>query len=297
MKNQSGFTLVETILAVGVTGILAYFVAMNTSLMESSATKSRVNSELGQQTLKAREVLNDPNSCMLNFQGVTRGSVTNNVHSGGTFPQLKHRIRNPLYDGISPEPEFFDSTIFTSDTWVSPGIYLKTMHLLADGDRTIMRMVYRLRDKDIGKETFEDVIINGKVNSSTNQMESCTTSVVDLTAKQLCESLQQAQWDIATFQCKFIAPAPKLKTTSVNLMPVFQSGANLTAGTTVFAGEHICNCGNCNGCYCEPNCAAGEIREKPFRKERMGIFFCIMKANCYRVNPSATAPVGQYIRP
>lgn len=188
LKNSSGFTLVEIMVAMGLMGVITLGVM---SQMKNMA-QGQATSEMKVEELEMKRIilstLSDRNACKTTFQSANIGqSISKIQNSAGTaIYQVGNTYGNKTLK---------ITDIKTEDTGV-----------IQNGTRVVKLHVRIQKMKKIIKANVKDIMIklNVKAADATSVITDCfsdTEEIINSSIQQACTSIG-AVWDTSTGQCQ-----------------------------------------------------------------------------------------------
>ena len=183
IKSEKGFSLVSTMVAIGLTGVLGLVIMKNSELSGNIKQKNDVNLAVTETNLNIQKALQDRAICSHNLKNLEPGSSINALEGAFIDPA---NYNNFLTTG---------TMIVQKDAPLDGGIEIKKMEVLDDGGKYYLSVQYDTDPKNIKKLIGSRYIIKRfqlHVLKSGPVIVSCHSEVdnlVQTAATQSCTSL------------------------------------------------------------------------------------------------------------
>lgn len=197
--NERGFSLVETMVSVGLAAGLGYVMMTQSEMSSKQQARAGFNQQVNSLTNSIQTELSRSENCTATLRTKTYGNELN--------PTLVTDIRRGRLDVTGASPVVLDNgSLFKVRAENSNGIYIDSIHLIKrTGDqRKFLRVTFKsgsisdagvVREKDVlGGDAFsKDILLSTRDNPS-NEVISCQSETTNLLAAS-CLSMPGGEWD------------------------------------------------------------------------------------------------------
>lgn len=195
-NNQSGFSLVQTMVAVGLTGVLAMVVMKNQETATSMKQKNNANQVVSQTTQIIQKLLNDRASCSASMAGKS---------SGDTIPALIQAQVNPAdYNAFIPV-----GTLVEEGKEMQNGVMVKSMKIVTDTGLDYLEIDFDLDPQDktkmVGsKDIKKRFQLQLAKDSGTGVVVTCHSESDNLVQTSAIESCKAMKGTMVSGKCEFM---------------------------------------------------------------------------------------------
>jgi type II secretory pathway pseudopilin PulG len=194
--QQSGFSLVQTMVAVGLTGVLAMIVMKNQETSTSMSQKNNANQVVTQTTQIVQKLLNDRASCSASLAGKS---------TGANIDQLIQAQVNPAdYNAFIPIGVLVDTT-----KPLQNGVLVKKMTIINDAGLDYLEVEFNLdpnnKTKMVGakeiKKRFQLQLAKDVAAGTINTCHSESDNLVQTSAVESCKAMKGT---MVSGKCEFM---------------------------------------------------------------------------------------------
>jgi prepilin-type N-terminal cleavage/methylation domain-containing protein len=206
--NQSGFSLIEVMVSVGLMGALGYVMMNQSDMSAKQQAKASFNQQVNSLVSSVQNELSRSENCSATLSipiPLTYGTVT--------APTVVNEIRRGRLDLTTTPPQVRDNgLLFKIRAENSNGVYIDSIHLIRrPGDnRKVLRLSLKpgsisatgeIREKDIlgGDVFFKDILLSPRDNGG-NTVLGCHTETSNLLASS-CMAMPGGTWNETTQTC------------------------------------------------------------------------------------------------
>lgn len=303
--NERGFSLVETMVSVGLAAGLGYVMMTQSEMSSKQQARAAFSQQVNSLTNSIQTELSRSENCTVTLGSKTYGTELN--------PTLITEIRRGRLDVTSAPPEVRDNgLLFKVKAANSNGIYIDSIHLIKrTGDqRKVLRVTFKsgsisdagvVREKDVlGGDAFsKDILLSTRDNPS-DEVISCQSETTNLLAAS-CLSMPGGEWDDATQTCK---PTKVVTRSDLVQLWLTKDGtitmnrpANAENGTLTCQKDSK-RCSRTNNNCTLPACPANHVPGSEWEWDRCQNSICSDKAcmksaKCYYISQ----PAGWMVKP
>jgi prepilin-type N-terminal cleavage/methylation domain-containing protein len=307
--NESGFSLIEIMVAVGLLGALGYVIMQQADMGSKQKVRADFNHLINTQTNAIQKEISKSENCTASFKGLRFGTPAaptnvNAIYSGvvnnSTTPPTVTRGPVPLYE-VNKRNE--------------SGIFIESMALLIRGDnKEVLRVKFGsgdvsntgvVRKKNVpGKNSAikDFVVMTEKMNTGAGIgtiIDTCYGEQAN-SLKTACTSMPGGAWNSVTKKCELNDLVTRDDLIQLWSTPSGGLSSTKPAATNVKDVECRCSnkrCSRASGCWCNvPACPAGSTATGHRRFDRrQGIANkeCILGAQCM----FQSQPAGWMVKP
>lgn len=283
--NQKGLSLVETLLAVGITGFLGLIISGQLKIASTDRFEANIRDEVAQSTMYIESLLEDPHTCSYTVAGINMGTIAGvgpaprmGEGVGGDFQLFRKAVPRPGWTPFSGGLFYIgDVNLFKTESNFTPNvpplsdnIVVERMQLLNDGHKDFIRITMKPHDRllsfrnststsklSLSRDFFikaEKTIVAGN-----NRITRCSYDRPLVQQREMCAA-QNGTWDEVNSRCvtKDMVQDP-IDKKPIWIMP---SGVITTDPPLTHIGNISCRCNRkrCSRapmpCTCALNCNA-----------------------------------------
>lgn len=194
--NQQGFSLVQTMVAVGLTGVLAMVVMKNQETSTNMKQKNDANQVIAQTAQIIQKTLNDRASCSASLAGKSTGDVINKL--------LQASVNPSDYNAFLPV-----GTLVEENKAMQNGVMVKKMEIIADAGLDYLKVDFDLdpenRTKMVGsKEVSKRFQLQLAKNPVTGAIVACHSESDNLVQTSAVESCKAMKGTMVAGKCEFM---------------------------------------------------------------------------------------------
>lgn len=306
LENR-GFSLVETMVAVGLTAGLGYVLMSQTEMTKKQQQKTDFNQLVNSQAAAIQKELGKSENCTATFKDLAFGTATS--------PTVVGEIKKGLVNLATTPPTITAGPVlFKTRQAGASGIYIDSMHLIRrPGDsKEVLRVTFasgdvvgtttRDRTKGFGASRVpKDFFIMTQKNSS-NVITTCYSESTNL-MNTACLSMPGGVWNPTTQKCDITGIVKR--SDLVQIWTTKNGGIATTRPADSENGEVTCQrsgkkCSRAGGSDCSlPACPAGHYHSTPWSWNRdqssgWGVdHACMKSAKCMY----SSQPAGWMVKP
>ena len=295
--QQRGFSLVETMVAVGLTAGLGYILMQQSDMSNKQQQKANFNSLVNSEAVVAQKVLSRSENCTASLRNLKFGTTV--------APTIVTEVRKGIANLATTPPTITSGElILKTQAPNASGVYIESMHLITrPGDnKDVLRVTYvsgdisggvvRNRAKGLGSSRIPKDFVMMTQKRADGTIESCYSEASNLLATS-CSTMPDGQWNATTQKCTINGIVKRS-----DLIQLWQTkDGTLTMNKPADAknGEVTCQksskrCSRTNNDCSLPACPPNHYRSGEWewdRKQSTWDYACMKSANCmYQAQPA-----------
>lgn len=193
--NQSGFSLVQTMVAVGLTGVLAMVVMKNQETSTNMQQKNNSNQVMAQTTQIVQKLLNDRASCSASLSGKSTGS---------TIDKLIQAQVNPAdYNAFIPT-----GILVEENKPLQSGVIVKKMTIINDSGLDYLEVEFNLdpnnKTKMVGGKEIKKRFQLQLAKDGGGVIDTCHSESDNLVQTSAVESCKAMKGTMVSGKCEFM---------------------------------------------------------------------------------------------
>ena len=303
--NESGFSLIEIMVAVGLLGALGYVIMQQADMGSKQKVRADFNHLINTQTNAIQKDISKSENCTASFKGMRFGTPLVPTTVTSIFPGIVNNATTPPTVTRGPVP------LYEVRKRNESGIYIESMSLLrrAGDNKEVLRINFGSGDvsnagvvrakKVAGKNSAikDFVILTEKTPAGV--IDSCYGEQAN-TLSTACLSMPGGVWNSVTKKCELNDLVTRDDLIQLWSTPSGGLSSTKPAATNVKDVECRCSnkrCSRDSGCWCNvPACPAGSTATGHRRFDRrQGIANkeCILGAQCM----FQSQPAGWMVKP
>lgn len=302
-STSKGFSLVETMVAVGLTAGIGYMVMTQSEMSKKQQIKSDFNGLVNSQVSAIQKELSKSENCTATFQGLQFGTSASPV----SINEISKGIVNTT---TTPPTVTKGDVLFRVKQPGAVGLYIDSMHMLRrSGDnKDVLRVMFvngdvagtatRQRSKGYGASVIpKDFIIMTQKNAA-NVVQTCFSESTNLLSTA-CASMPGGVWNPTTQKCDISGIVKR--SDLVQLWLTKDGTLTMTKPADTANGQVTCQksgkrCSRTNADCSLPACPPNHYQSGAWewdRKQSMWDYACMKSANCMYV----AQPAGWMVKP
>jgi type II secretory pathway pseudopilin PulG len=286
--KQHGFGLLEVMVSLGLTGVLAYIVMQQSEMSSKQQAKVVFNQALNTTMNSIQAELAKSENCTATLKNLSYGTIAN--------PTEVLVIRKGIINTVTSPPSINDGPIlFQKLQNGSTGVYIEKMDLIKRplDNKKVLRVHFKPGDvvagevrakKQLGAQSIsKDFLISSSDTGLT--VKSCQSESTNLLSSA-CASLPGGIWNDTTQKCEISGII-----TTANLLPLWNlagGGIGTIKPADAINGKVTCQksskrCSRTNADCSLPACPANHYQGTPWewdRKQSTWDYACMKSANC-----------------
>ncbi len=304
--KQSGFSLVETMVSVGLMGALSYVMYTQSDMSAKQQAKAVFNQQVNSLFNSIQTELSRSENCT-----ATLALPSPKTYGTASSPTIINEIRRGRLDLATTPPEVKDNgLLFKVKSENSTGVFIDSIHLIRRpiDNRKVLRITFkpgnitadgqiRLKEMLGGENYSKDILLSPRDNGGDTVL-GCQSEITNLLASS-CLSLPGGIWDQNTQTCNISEIV--LRGDLVKLWLTKDGNLTSTKPADAANGQVTCQksskrCSRTNMDCSLPACPSNHYQSSAWewdRKQSMWDYACMKSANCMYMSQ----PAGWMVKP